>query len=71
MSSAVLDFDTLLHPIADDAPTGAELKEDSSLSPLYYKVKDAREAARTAERNLQMASGDPSITESLEAPNAS
>ncbi len=65
----ILDFDTLTKPISDDAPAGPELKEESALSPLYYKVKDAREAARTAERNYQMASGDPAQVASLESPD--
>ena len=52
-SAEILDFDKLLAPISDDAPGGVELKEDASQSSHYYAVKDAREAARAAERALR------------------
>ncbi|OHB78774.1 MAG: hypothetical protein A2W31_01425 [Planctomycetes bacterium RBG_16_64_10] len=51
-SPEVLDFGRLLAPISDHQPSGAELKVDGSLRAMYYEVKDAREAARTAEREL-------------------
>ena len=51
-SPPVLDFDQLLRPISDERPGGVELKNDSAASALYYQVKDARDAARTAERQL-------------------
>ncbi|MGH7127221.1 MAG: ImpA family type VI secretion system protein, partial [Planctomycetaceae bacterium] len=51
----VLEFERLLAPISDEQPAGPELKEDEALSNVYYGVKDAREAARSAERQLLMA----------------
>jgi len=47
----MLDFSTLLQPISKEAPSGANLREDISSNSLYYQIKDARTAARTAERN--------------------
>jgi type VI secretion system protein ImpA len=54
-SPTVLDFERLLAPI-DGEPTGTNLREDSSPSSLYQKIKDARSAARAAER--QAAKGE-------------
>ncbi|MEO1498407.1 MAG: type VI secretion system protein TssA [Planctomycetota bacterium] len=57
-----IDFEVLLAPLGDDTPAGVDLKESPELSPAYYAVKDARQAARLAERQLleaSMGSGDP------------
>jgi type VI secretion system protein ImpA len=51
----VLDLESLLRPIPGDAPTGENLREDSSPTSLYYQIKDARNAARTMERAAQQA----------------
>ncbi|MFT4542264.1 MAG: type VI secretion system protein ImpA [Planctomycetota bacterium] len=50
-SPPVIDIDALVAPIPGDKPTGLNLREDPSSSVLYYQVKDARNAARIAERN--------------------
>jgi type VI secretion system protein ImpA len=52
----VLDLDRLLKPISENAPTGVELKDDPQANALYFQVKDAREAARAAERQLSQRS---------------
>lgn len=57
-SPRVLDTDSLLHPIREDAPAGDNLREDPSPTSPYYQVKDARNAARTVERAALM-SDDP------------
>jgi type VI secretion system protein ImpA len=49
---AVLDFDRLLAPIPGDDPAGADLRADASPNSPYYLVKDARTAARAAERQV-------------------
>lgn len=49
-SPTTVDFDALLAPISEEAPTGIALKDDPAASSVYYAVKDAREAARAAER---------------------
>ena len=65
----ILDFDKLLAPISTEEPAGIELKEDAALSADYYQVKDAREAARTAERQLVQAALDEGESGSTEPPN--
>src|SRR5262249_37850285 len=49
-SAETLEFAKLLKPIVGEKPTGADLRADSSPGSLYYAVKDARTAARNAER---------------------
>ncbi|MBA57177.1 MAG: type VI secretion system protein TssA [Pseudomonadales bacterium] len=49
-SPHIIDIDELLQPISEDQPQGADIREDSSPTSLYYQVKDARNAARAAER---------------------
>ena len=49
-SPHIIDIDELLQPIAGDQPQGADIREDSSPTSLYYQVKDARNTARAAER---------------------
>ncbi len=63
-----IDFESLLSPISEDAPCGVALKEVPSESHLYYAVKDAREAARSAERALAHAAFD---SEDEDSPQAS
>jgi len=46
----VIDIEALLAPISDEAPAGADPRADTSSGSLYYRVKDARNAARAAER---------------------
>ena len=49
-SEPVFDVESLAAAIPGDAPTGADLRlDDSPVSP-YYKIKDARNTARAAER---------------------
>jgi type VI secretion system protein ImpA len=51
-SPEVLDFTQLLSPIAGENPAGAPLREDFSPTSIYRRIKDARAAARAAERNV-------------------
>lgn len=51
ISSPTIDFELLTRPIEGPSPAGQDLRADpSSLSP-YYQIKDARAAARAAERS--------------------
>lgn len=53
MSQAdTLDFDALLKPISDEAPSGASLREHPELSRTYYAVREARNMAMEAEKAL-------------------
>lgn len=46
----ILEFGVLLAPIDGDNPAGTDLRIDAAHDSLYLKVKDARAAARAAER---------------------
>ncbi len=46
----VIDIDALLQAISEEAPAGTDPRADSSPASLYYRTKDARHAARSAER---------------------
>ena len=50
-SSSVLQLDALLAPISDVAPAGADIRTDTAPTSLYYRIKDARNAARAEERH--------------------
>jgi type VI secretion system protein ImpA len=51
-SPEVLDFARLLLPIPGDNPAGTDIRSDASPSSPYYQLKDARNAARAAERRV-------------------
>jgi type VI secretion system protein ImpA len=51
-SVAVLDLAKLVAPIPGPKPTGLDLREELSPNSTYYAIKDARNAARAAERQL-------------------
>ena len=48
--SQVLDFDVLLAPVSEAAPTGVDLRDDASPQSIYYRLKDLRSVARATER---------------------
>lgn len=50
MTAQVIDIDALLNPISEEFPAGTDPRSDTSSSSLYYRTKDARNAARSAER---------------------
>ena len=54
----IIDVDSLLVPFDGDNPAGVDIREDSSPQSIYYKIKDARAAARASERRL-LAEEDP------------
>lgn len=45
-----IDIDSLLLPISEKAPTGVNIRRDASSDSIYYQIKDARNRARTIER---------------------
>ncbi len=49
-SNAIFNIDDLVAPISDDQPAGTDLRENSTPDSLYYKIKDARNSARSHER---------------------
>lgn len=51
-SPSVLDFESLLADIPGENPAGVDLREDYSPKAVFRVLKDARAAARAAERNV-------------------
>jgi type VI secretion system protein ImpA len=51
-SPEVLDIASLLQPIPGDNPAGMDIRLDATPSSPYYQLKDARNAARAAERRV-------------------
>ncbi|OUS09634.1 type VI secretion-associated protein, ImpA family [Gammaproteobacteria bacterium 53_120_T64] len=49
-SPAVIDIEALSQPISDDCPQGSDIRLDRSPNSAYYRIKDARNGARAAER---------------------
>lgn len=49
-STNILQLDELLQPISEEAPAGTDIRDDSSATSPYSLIKDARNAARSAER---------------------
>jgi len=58
-SEEIIQLETLLLPISDDNPVGNDIRDDPSPISPYYTIKDARNAARAAERS-NMFDGDNS-----------
>ncbi len=50
-SEEIIQIDSLLQPISEDNTVGDDIRKDPSPTSLYYSIKDARNAARAAERN--------------------
>lgn len=62
-SETIIDINTLLEPISEDNPAGTDIREDASPSSIYYTIKDARNAARAAERNSMFDGGSSEADE--------
>jgi type VI secretion system protein ImpA len=58
-SPDVLDFAKLLAPVSAAAPAGPDLRGNAGPGSPYYQVKDARNAARAAERTIEGGAEDP------------
>lgn len=50
-SEPVISLDDLLAPVSEDSTTGVDLREDATPDSAYFTIKEARAAARAAERN--------------------
>ncbi len=61
-SPEVLDFAKLLAPISGEKPTGLDLRADATPTSAYYAIKDARTAARAAERQMVLGEDEASGT---------
>ena len=49
-----IDIEKLLAPISDDNPCGIDVRSDRSPNSSYYRIKDARNDGRSAERSAMM-----------------
>ena len=49
-SEEIIPLDQLLAPIAEESPVGRDIRDDEGQESLYQAIKDARIAARSAER---------------------
>jgi type VI secretion system protein ImpA len=54
----LFDFETLLAPIPGDGPTGEDPREGTSSTAAYRDLRDARNAARSGERQLEGFEGE-------------
>ena len=59
----IVDISGLLQPVSGDNPCGSNIREDPSPTSPYYTIKDARNAARAAERNSMFDGGSPEADE--------
>jgi len=50
-SPALIDFNTIMEPISEEKAAGDDIRNDTSPTSNYSIIKDARNAARAAERN--------------------
>jgi type VI secretion system protein ImpA len=50
-SEQIIPIEQLLQPISEDNAVGIDIRDNSSPTSPYYSIKDARNAARAAERN--------------------
>lgn len=67
-SPPVIDIEALLVPLSADQPGGTNPRADGSATSLYYRIKDARNAARAAERGaLENDGGVPEEWEQVQS----
>jgi type VI secretion system protein ImpA len=57
-----IDVELLLRPIPGDCPAGPDLRVDAALAAVYHDLRDARAAARSAERRVVQDGGDGGVT---------
>jgi type VI secretion system protein ImpA len=53
----MIDIQALLAPVSESSPSGVNLRADQSAGSSYYRLKDARSAARSAERRADAEAG--------------
>jgi len=54
----VVDIERLIAPVSEETPQGTDIREDRSPTSDYYTIKDARNAARAAERQAMFGGDD-------------
>lgn len=58
-----IDISALLEPVSEESPAGSDIREDTSATSPYSTIKDARNSARTAERNNLFADNNSEANE--------
>jgi type VI secretion system protein ImpA len=61
-SPQCIDIDSLVAPVSESSPTGTNLREDSSPASTYLRLKDARSAARLAEKRADVEGENLGVT---------
>ena len=56
-----MDIEAYIAPISEEEPCGSDLRNDTSVESIYYKLRDARNSARKAER-IALADADEAGT---------
>ena len=56
------DLEAILAPLDGDRPTGVDLRQDYAPTSVYFRLRDARAAARDAERQADSEGGDEGVT---------
>src|SRR5258708_8899558 len=51
------DLEAILAPLAGEQPIGVDLREDYAPNSIYFRLRDARAAARDAERQAETEGG--------------
>lgn len=62
-SPTLVDINSLLEPVSADNAVGGDLRADTSPTSLYITIRDARRAARAAERNSMFDGGSSEANE--------
>jgi type VI secretion system protein ImpA len=55
------DLEAILAPLPGDQPTGVDLRQDYAPNSVYFRLRDARAAARDAERQADSDGGDEGL----------
>lgn len=58
-----MDIELYSKPISDESPCGRDLRDDTSVDSIYYKLRDARNSARKAERIALADSEDAAVVD--------
>jgi len=61
-STRCIDIESLVAPVSESSPAGSNLREDSSPASVYLRLKDARSAARLAEKRADQEGENLGVT---------
>jgi type VI secretion system protein ImpA len=55
------DYEAILAPLDGEQPTGVDLRQDYAPNSIYFRLRDARAAARDAERQAETEGGEEGL----------